>query len=104
VELAGKHLCPACVDTGKKKGRIINLDRHRLLYDGTALRLALFPMITVWFTIVTAPITIYLSIRYWNSPMSVIRRTKVRFILAIVISGLQILAWTTGIVYFVSRR
>jgi hypothetical protein len=104
VELGGKHLCPACLETGKKKGRIINLDRHRLLYDGTALRLALFPMITVWFTIVTAPIAIYLSIRHWNSPMSVVRRSKVRFILAIAISGLQILAWTTWIVYLVSRR
>jgi len=103
VELSGRHLCPPCVETGKKKGRIINLDRHRLLYDGTALRLALLPMITVWLTIITAPITLYFSIRHWNSPMSVIRRTKVRFILAIVISGLQILAWTTGIVYFVSR-
>jgi len=104
VELGGKHLCPACVETGKKKGRIVNLDRHRVLYDGVALRLALFPMITVWFTIVTAPVAIYLSIRHWNSPMSVIKRTKVRFVLAIVISGLQILAWATGIVYLASRR
>jgi hypothetical protein len=61
-------------------------------------------MITVWLTILTAPIAIYLSIRHWNSPMSVIRRTKVRFILTIIISGFQILAWATGIVYFVSRR
>ncbi len=104
VELGGRHLCPACLETGKKKGRIVNLDRHRVLYDGVALRLALFPIITVWFTIVTAPAAIYLSIRHWNSPMSVIKRTKVRFILAIVISGLQILAWTTGIIYFISRR
>ena len=104
VELGGKHLCPACVETGKKKGRIANLDRHRVLYDGVALRLALFPVIIFYFTIVTAPIAIYLSIRHWNSPMSVIQRTKVRFILAIVISGLQILAWTVGIVYLASRR
>lgn len=104
VELGGRHLCPACLETGKKKGRIINLDRHRVLYDGVALRLALFPMIIVWLTIVTAPIAIYLSIRHWNSPTSVIKRTKVRFILAIVISSLQILAWATGIVYLVSRR
>jgi len=61
-------------------------------------------MITVWLTIITAPTSIYLSIRHWNSPMSVIGRTKVRFILAIVISGLQILAWATGIAYLVSRR
>jgi len=104
VELSGKHLCPACLEKGKKKGKIVNLDRHRVLYDGTALRVALFPMITIWITMVTAPIAIYLSIRHWNSPMSVIKRTKVRFILAIVISGLQILAWATWIVYLVSRR
>jgi hypothetical protein len=104
VELSGKHLCPACLETGKKKGRIVNLDRHRVLYDGVALRLALLPMITVWLTIVTAPIAIYLSIRHWNSPRSVVRGTRVRFILSVVISGLQILAWTTGIIYFVSRR
>jgi len=104
VELSGKHLCPGCLEAGKKKGRIVNLDRHRVLYDGVALRVALLPIITVWFTIVTAPIAIYLSIRHWNSPMGVIRRTKARFLLAIVISGLQILAWTTGIVYLASRR
>jgi hypothetical protein len=104
VELGDKHLCPACLEAGKKKGRIANLDRHRLLYDGTALRLALLPMITVWLTIFTAPIAIYLSIQHWNSPMSVIGRTKVRFILAIIISGFQILAWAIGIAYLVSRR
>ncbi len=104
VELGGKHLCPACVETGRKKGRMVNLNRHRVLYDGVALRLALFPIITVWFTIVTAPVAIYVSIRHWNSPLSVIKRTKVRFVLAILISGLQILAWATGIVYLASRR
>ncbi len=103
VELNLRHFCPACVDTGKRKGRIINLDRHRVLYDGVALRLALFPVITVWFTIVTAPTAIYLSIRHWNSAASIIRRTKVRFILAIAISSLQILAWTIALIYFISR-
>lgn len=104
VELSGKHLCPACLATGKKKGKIINLDRHRILYDGIALRLAVFPMITVWFTIVTAPMAIYLAIRHWKSPGSLVRRSKIQFILAMVISGLQICAWATWVVYLVSRR
>jgi len=104
VELSDKHLCPACVETGKKKGRIVNLDRHRVLYDGVALRLALFPMITIWFTLITAPMAIYLAIRHWKSPTSLVRRTKIRFIFAMALAGLQILAWTTGIAYLVSRR
>ncbi len=104
VELGGKHLCPVCVETGKKKGRIVNLDRHRVLYDSVALRLALFPIITVWFTLITAPMVLYLAIRHWKSPASLVRRTKIRFIFAMTLAGLQILAWTTGIVYLVSRR
>ncbi len=103
LELNGKHLCPVCLETGRKKGRIVNLDRHRLLYDGIALRLALLPMITVWFTIVTAPIALYLAIRHWNSPMSIVRRSKIRLLLAMAISGLQVLAWAVLIVYFLSR-
>ncbi len=104
VELGDKHLCPTCLETGKKKGRILNLDRHRVLYDSSALRLALFPMITIWLTAVTAPAAIYLAIRHWNSPMSIVGRTKIRFILAMVLAGLQILAWAVWIVYLVSRR
>jgi hypothetical protein len=63
-----------------------------------------FPMITIYFTLITAPIALYLAIRHWKSPTSLVRRTKIRFILAMVLASLQILAWTTGIVYFVSRR
>jgi hypothetical protein len=104
VKWGERHLCPVCLETGKKKGRIINLDRHRVLYDDTALGVALIPVITVWFTAVTAPIALYLAIRHWNSPTSIVRRTKIRFILALALSGLQILAWATWILFLVSRR
>ena len=99
VEWGGQHVCLACLETGKKKGKMTNLERHRVLYDSTALRLALFPLITVWFTAVTAPIALYLAIRHWNSPRSIVRRSKIRSILAIIFSGLQIMAWTTWILY-----
>ena len=103
VEFGDKHLCPSCLEAGKKKSKIINLERQRVLYDSTALALALFPIITIWFTLVTAPIALYLAIRHWNSSMSIVRRTKIRFILAISLAGLQIIAWAIGIAYFVSR-
>jgi len=104
VEWGGKHLCPACLEAGKKKGKIVSLERHRLLYDSTALKIAVLPVITIWFTLVSAPIALYLAIRYWNSPMSLVRRTKIRFVLAMVISSLQILGWSTWFIYWVSRR
>ncbi len=104
VEWSGKHLCPACLETGKRRGRITNLARHRVLYDGIALRVALFPMLFIWLTAITAPVALYFAIRHWNSPMGLVRRSKIRFILAMAISGLQMLAWATWIVYTFLRR
>jgi hypothetical protein len=104
IEWGRKHLCPGCLETGKKKGKIINLERHRVLYDATALRLAFYPILIFWFTLVTAPVALYLAIRHWNSPTSIVRRTRIRFVLAITLSSLQILAWIFVIAYFVSRR
>ncbi len=75
-----------------------------MLYDATALRLAFYPILIFWFTLVTAPVALYLAIRHWNSPTSIVRRTRIRFVLAITLSSLQILAWIFVIAYFVSRR
>jgi hypothetical protein len=75
-----------------------------VLYDATALKLAFYPLLIFWFTLVTAPIALYLAIRHWSSPTSIVGRTKTRFVLAITLSGLQILAWIFVIAYYVSRR
>jgi len=103
VEMGDKHLCPTCLGTGKKKGKIINLERHRVLYDSVALGFVLISGFLFWAAPITASIAIYLSIRHWNSPMSMIRRTKIRFILAVVLSSLQILGWAAFIFFSVSR-
>lgn len=104
MELGGKHLCPACLESGKKQGRLIDLERHRVLYDSVALRLAIFPLVMFWFTLVTAPAALYLSLRHWNAPLSIVTRGKGRFVAAMVLSGLQIAGWALGIAYFVSLR
>lgn len=104
VPLDGKHLCLTCVEAGRKKGRITSLERHRTLYDSAALGLALFPLVAFWLTLVTAPMALYIAIRHWNAPTSVVGRGKGRFVAAIILSGLQIMGWALGIAYFVSSR
>ncbi|MGD0661489.1 MAG: hypothetical protein ABSD38_25795 [Syntrophorhabdales bacterium] len=104
IPLDGRHLCLTCVEAGRKKGRITSLERHRTLYDSIALGLAVFPLVTFWFTLVTAPMALYIAIRRWNAPTSVVGRGKGRFVAAIILSSLQILGWATGIAYFVSSR
>ncbi|PWU08375.1 MAG: hypothetical protein C5B50_29735 [Verrucomicrobia bacterium] len=102
-DLHGKHICPACLEAGKTKGKIQNLENRRTLYDSIALSLAVLPLLIFYFTAITAPIALYVAIRYWNRPLSLIRRTKWRYVLAIVIAGLQIIGWGVGI-YFLAKN
>jgi hypothetical protein len=93
VKFNGDHLCPACLEKGKTKRKIKNLENHRTCYDTIALLIATVPMLIYWFTIITAPLTIFLTVKFWKAPSSIVPRTKVRFILAALIAGLQITGW-----------
>lgn len=94
IEFEGGHICAACLAAGQKKKKIKNLETHRVLYDSIALAAAIIPMITVWLTVITAPVSMYIAIRYFRAPTSVTGRTKIRFILAIMISSLQLTGWS----------
>ena len=93
VALNGRHLCPSCFEKGKTKRKIKNLENQRTCYDSIALMVAVSSILIYWFTIFTAPVVIYLTIRHWNSPSSIIPRTKIRFVLAFIIASLQIAGW-----------
>jgi hypothetical protein len=92
-ELNGQHFCPACLETGKTKGKIKSLENRRTLYDSIALSLAVYPLLIFYFTLVTAPVALFVAIRYWNAPRSIIRRTRIRYIVAIVLASMQIAGW-----------
>jgi hypothetical protein len=103
LDWQGMHLCSTCLETGKKKGKIRTLENSRLLYDHMAISLAVLPVIppivfATWiFTCITAPATIFICLRYWNTPGSLISRTKIRFILALSLALAEIGAWVWGI-------
>ncbi len=97
VELNGQHLCPACLASGQKKGRLSNLDNRRVLYDSLALTLALAPLLLWPFTLITAPAALFVALRYWRAPGSVVHRTKIRLILAMVLALVQIAGWGIGV-------
>jgi len=96
-ELGGQHLCPACLEAGKQKGKIKSLENHRTLYDSMALALAVYPLLIFYFTIITAPAALFVAIRHWNSPSSIIPRTKIRFVVAIVIALVELAGWGVGV-------
>jgi hypothetical protein len=102
--LDGRHFCPTCLETGRTKGNIKSLDNQRTLYDSIALALAIYPMLIFYFTVITAPMALFVAIRYWKSPPSILRRTRVRAIAAIIISLLQIGGWTTLFIVLATRH
>ncbi len=96
IEFGGRHVCATCLEAGKRKHKIVNLETQRILYDDIALSLAVIPVTTViffWLTVITAPASLFIAIRHWKTPSSVIARTKARLVAAIIFSSLQIGGW-----------
>ena len=103
VEFRGEDWCPECLSSGIQKRRITTLENHRTLYDSVALAIAVFPLLIFWFmTFLSAPVALYVAIRYWNAPLSIVRRTKLRFIVAILLSLAQLVSWALLVAYLVA--
>jgi hypothetical protein len=103
IEISGEIVCPACVDSGIRTRKLTRFESRRTMYDTIALLLATVPILLVWPTILTAPTAIYVAIRYWRAPSSLVRRSKLRFILAIVIALAQIVIWAMIAVLLLAR-
>jgi hypothetical protein len=103
-DLHGEHFCPACLQAGQKKGKIKRLEQERVLYDNIALSLAVYPLLIFYFTIITAPLSLGVAVRFWNAPRSIVHRTKARFVFAILIAGLEMAGWAALVFYLVTRR
>ena len=93
IKMGENHLCPICLEKGKTGEQILQLVDRRVCYDQIALMVAVLPIFMVWITIVSAPIAVFLTIRYWNAPTSILPRSKIRFVLAIILALLQIIGW-----------
>ena len=103
IPFGQEHLCPRCLERGKEKGKLKQLENRRVLYDDIALALAVFPVLIFYMTLFTAPATLFLAIRHWKTPSSITRHSKFRMILAIIFSTLQIIGWITLFVYLARR-
>jgi len=104
VDFLGQNWCPQCVQAGSQKGELAQLDAQRTLYDNLALMLATVPLLVFVLTPITAPVTLYLVIRYWRAPSSILPRTKIRFYVAAVLAILQIVGWIWLALFLLYRR
>ena len=84
-EIQGKHFCPGCVSTRRNKGRLESLEPRRTMFDSLALVLAIVAVLTGPLALVCGPAAVFVAIRSWKMRSSIIPRTKLRAILAIVL-------------------
>lgn len=92
IEYSGDHYCPDCIGQGKSKG--VNLDNKARRYDRLALILSVAPILTIYFSFlapITAGISLYLTFRYWNSKETIVPFNRWRFVVAGILSTLQLI-------------
>ncbi|HYG77782.1 MAG TPA: hypothetical protein VEK08_22440, partial [Planctomycetota bacterium] len=102
MALNDQHLCPRCLESGAKRGKMKNLQNRRIMYDSIALSAAILPLLVFYLTFITAPLTLYWCARYWKAPGSLVPRTKVRFVIAAIVATLQIGGWLILLAHLVS--
>ena len=103
VEFKGQNWCPGCLEAGSRKQKGTDFENHRVLYDSVALASATLPFLAFfWPSLIGAPAAIYVAIRYWKAPGSILPRTKIRFVVAILLALGQ-LALMGTLIYAIAR-
>lgn len=93
LDLGGRRVCPSCLRAGTTSGSMTTLERSRVLRDSLALLLATLPAVIVWPSLLCAPTALYLTVRHWRRPQSLLPRTRVRFVLASLLAVAQLGGW-----------
>ena len=94
IEMGAETICPNCMDRAARNEEVTELVDSRTMYDSIALTVAAAPVLFWIITIFTAPVSIYMTIRHWRTPLSILPRVRWRFVLAFLIAGVQISGWT----------
>ena len=102
AQIGDALLCPACVVSGEKKSN--RLERGRTLYDSLALIVATLPAFTVSFSVIGGPVAVYLALRYWKRPGSIVRRYQWRKWLALGLGLAETGGWIWVFTYLALQR
>jgi hypothetical protein len=103
VEFGEETWCPACVAARAGSAAQANLETSRTLYDSIALTVPLMSLVMWPVTVITGPGAIVYSIVKWRAPLSLVRRNRWRFVIAILIGLAEVAGWLLLIVYVLFR-
>jgi hypothetical protein len=104
VDLLGNTYCPSCMATGLSQVAGRDISSARVAYDSIALTAALAPLLFFPITLLTGPVAIFLSLRYWKRPLSLTHANRWRFVTAILLGSLEVGGLGSILVYGILRR
>lgn len=113
-------VCLKCLEDLRSKHKDTRFEAKRTLWDNVALFLAVGPWVLalmfvatlllygfaffcILLTLVTAPAAVFIALRYWNAPRSLVPRGRGRLAWALGLSLLQVGGWVTGIGVLVAQ-
>jgi hypothetical protein len=103
VEFGPEVWCPSCVATRAGRAQSANLETSRTLFDTVTLTLPLTTLALWPFTFLAAPAALAIGIAKWNHPLSLVRRSRWRIILGIMLAVAEIVGWAWVILYLLTR-
>ncbi|MCP4347353.1 MAG: hypothetical protein GY795_17750 [Desulfobacterales bacterium] len=93
VEINNQHICPPCIEAGKSGQISDNMVTQLVRYDKIAFFFSVVPILIPFITFITATIAVYIVVRYWKTPVSLVSGGKIRFVASFIISALQLVIW-----------
>ena len=94
VPFGSENLCPQCVAAGQRKAGK-RADNSRILYGHMALYITLFATLSFWGTCLSAPLVLFMCFYYWKKPGPTGGGGRWQFILAGLISLVELGVWLT---------
>lgn len=94
VDIGGRHTCVPCLEAARGRGALPRLENQRTRHDRIAMALAAYPLLLFFYpTLLTAPVALFMSVRALKAPGSLVHGTRVRCVLAMLLSMAEIIAW-----------
>jgi len=85
--LSGRHYCPPCLEAGDQKRSIEQLEKSRPLHGRQALMLAVLPLF------ITGLAALFIALRHWKTPGSLVQPQRWLMPTALVLAGVQTIAY-----------
>ena len=103
VEFGDEVWCPSCVTARAGRAQDANPETSRMLYDSMAVHTPWLSMIVWPVTAITGPGIVAFSILKWKQPLSLVRRSRWRFLVAILLGLAQTAAWIFAVGYLIMQ-